>query len=83
MRQHTHLALVGLIGFLAFLNSSIASRLTLIELVSLSRTDAKVWAGTYDLPIVIGTALNWQEIRDSSNDQINRFVNDYLSANPE
>ena len=58
-------------------------RLTLIELVSLSRIDVKVWAGTYDLPIVIGTAHNWQEITDSSKDQINRFVNDYLSANPE
>ena len=58
-------------------------RLTLIELVSLSRIDVKVWAGTYDLPIVIGTARNWQEITNSSKDQINRFVNDYLSANPE
>jgi hypothetical protein len=58
-------------------------RLTLIERVSLSRTDVKVWAGTYDLPIVIGTASNWQEIRSTSKDQINRFVNDYLSANPE
>ena len=58
-------------------------RLTLIELVSVSRIEANVWAGTYDLPIVIGTARNWQEIRNSSKDQINRFVNDYLSANPE
>jgi hypothetical protein len=58
-------------------------RLTLIELVSLSRVNNKIWAGTYDLPIVMGTAGSWQEIRNRSQDQINRFVNDYLSANPE
>ena len=58
-------------------------RLTLVELVSLPRANAKVWAGTYDLPIVMGTAVNWQEIRNRLRDQMGRFVNDYLSANPE